>query len=204
MRRILIGCSGVIAALTFGLSAARAEMPAPNVAALVNDAIVAELRQLVQDDVIQISIKAQNARHAQLDQARIDALDKEWRAQTKSDGEQPLIARTLSNPASIFLLRMQAQALGLYSEIFVMDDKGLNVGQSAVTSDYWQGDEGKFQKTFSAGGDAVFIDEAEWHEGSRTWRVQVNLTVPDAETGEPIGAITVEMNLTELERRSRA
>ena len=81
-----------------------------------------------------------------------------------------------------------------------MDDKGLNVGQSSITSDYWQGDEGKFQKTYPEGADAVFIDEAELNEDTKTWRAQVNLTVVD-EAKKPIGAVTVEVNLTELARR---
>ncbi|AXS42311.1 hypothetical protein [Breoghania sp. L-A4] len=185
-------------------SGALAETPAPDASALLTDTVIGALRQIVMDDVIQISVKAQNARHASLDAAKIDELDKMWRAETEATGKQPLIARTLSNPASIFLLRKQAQALGLYSEIFLMDDKGLNVGQSSVTSDYWQGDEDKWQKTFLKGGEAVFVDAPEWHEDSHTWRVQVNVSVADAATGKPIGAVTFEMNLTELERRTRA
>jgi hypothetical protein len=107
----------------------------------------------------------------------------------------------LSSPLSNYLLYLQARSAGLYTEMFVMDDKGLNVGQSSVTSDYWQGDEGKFQKTFQAGADAVFIDEAEFNDDDKTWRAQLNFTLVDPESGKPIGAATVEMNLTELERR---
>ena len=78
---------------------------------------------------------------------------------------------------------------------------GLNVGQSSVTSDYWQGDEDKFQKTFQVGPDAVFIDEPEYHDETKTWRVQVNLTIVDPATKAAIGAATAEINLTELQRR---
>jgi hypothetical protein len=85
--------------------------------------------------------------------------------------------------------------------MFVMDEKGLNVGQSSVTSDYWQGDEGKYQKTFQVGANAVFIDEAEFNDDTKTWRAQLNFTVVDPASGKPIGAATIEMNLTELERR---
>ena len=73
-------------------------------------------------------------------------------------------------------------------------------GQSAITGDYWQGDEGKFQKTYPVGADAVFIDEAEFHDGTGTWRAQLNMTI--AKNGKAIGAITVEINLTELQRRA--
>jgi len=96
---------------------------------------------------------------------------------------------------------VQAQAQGLYYEVFVTDDKGLNVGQSAITSDYWQGDEAKFQKTFPISADAVFIDEAEWDGELKIWRAQLNLTIADEGGNQAIGAATIEINLTELMRR---
>jgi len=148
-----------------------------------------------------MSIKAQNELRGNPSQSEIDALDQQWRAEREAD-DQPLIAATLSAPLSIYLLRIQANSLGLYPEIFVVDSSGLNVGQSAVTGDYWQGDEAKFQETFPVGPDAVFIDEAEWDEDRLIWRAQLNMTVADPETGRAIGAATVEFNLTELERRS--
>ena len=81
-----------------------------------------------------------------------------------------------------------------------MDDRGLNAGQSAVTTDFYQGDEAKWQKTFPKGAGAVFVDEPEFHADSGTWRTQVNLSVEDADH-RPIGAATFEVNLTELARR---
>ena len=100
-------------------------------------------------------------------------------------------------------MRVQAGALGLYPEIFVFDQAGLNVGMSSVTSDFWQGDEAKYQNTVPVGADAIFIDEAEFHEATGTWRAQLNFTIADAE-GQAIGGATVEYNLTELTRRQAA
>jgi hypothetical protein len=107
----------------------------------------------------------------------------------------------LSSPLSNYLLYLQAQSAGLYTEMFVMDNKGLNVGQSSVTSDYWQGDEAKYQKTFLIGPDATFIDEPEFNDDTKTWRVQFDFTIVDPASGKPIGAAAIEMNLTELARR---
>ncbi|MBE0529668.1 MAG: hypothetical protein IH626_02510 [Rhodospirillales bacterium] len=172
----------------------------PNAAvALIDDAMVKEIRGWLDTPVVRISVEAQNKRHASLTQARIDELDKQWVAERKSV-EQPLIAATLSNPLSNYLTQIQAGSDGLYTEMFVMDSKGLNVGQSSITSDYWQGDEAKFQKTFPVGPGAIFVDKAGLDEDTKTWRAQVNLTVIDA-AGKAIGAITVEVNLTELDRR---
>lgn len=166
---------------------------------IVGDNVIKVIRQWVGKPVVVLSIEAQNIRYAGLESGEIDALDKQWRAERGKE-DQPLIAAVLSNPLSNYLTQIQAASAGLYTEIFVMDKLGLNVGQSGITSDFWQGDEGKFQKTFPNGAEAIFIDEAEFHEGTKTWRTQANITLVDA-SQVPIGAITVEVNLTELSRR---
>jgi hypothetical protein len=181
--------------------AAEAAKPAgPDPTKLITPKVVEAVKKLLEKPVTVISIGASNDAHAKIDQAGIDALDKEWKGETKAE-KQPLIAEMLSSPLSNYLLYLQAQSAGLYTEMFVMDNKGLNVGQSSVTSDYWQGDEGKYQKTFQVGADAIFIDEAEFNDDDKTWRAQVNFTIVDPDSGKPIGAATIEMNLTELERR---
>lgn len=173
---------------------------APATDGLITEGLIAELRAAMASPVSLLLVRAQNSRHKGLSQDSIDALDKQWRAERKSD-TQPLVAQLYGNPLSAYLTRFQADSAGLYTEIFIMDAVGLNVGQSAVTSDYWQGDEGKWQKTFLVGPDAVFIDEPEFNDDTRTWRVQVNLSIADPDSGAAIGAATVEINLTELARR---
>ena len=165
---------------------------------IITAEVIDTIRGWVEKPVVFISLDGQNTQHATLKQKDIDALDKQWRNETKSE-DQPLIAAVLSNPLSNYLTQIQAASAGLYTEIFVMDKTGLNAGQSSITSDYWQGDEGKFQKTFSVGSNAVFIDDPELNEDSNTWRSQLNITV--AQDGKAVGAITVEINLTELQRR---
>ncbi|WP_244953703.1 hypothetical protein [Stappia indica] len=179
---------------------AAAEPPAPDIKALVDDAFIAQTREWLANPIVQLSINAQNELRGDLGQAEIDALDQQWVAERESN-DKPLISATLSAPLSIYLLRVQAKTLGLYTEIFVMDAHGLNVGQSSITGDYWQGDEAKFQKTFPNGANAVFLDEPEWDGDRRIWIAQLNLTIAD-DTAKPIGAATVEINLTELARRA--
>jgi hypothetical protein len=166
---------------------------------LIDDPVLEKIHDFLDAPIVWKSIVARNKQTADLTAEEIDALDKQWRAEREVD-EQPIVASVLTSPLSSYLTRVQAGNLGLFSEIFVMDSVGLNVGQSATTSDYWQGDEAKFQKTFPVGPDAVFIDEAEFNEDTGTWRAQVNLTLTDTD-GKSIGAATVEINLTELQRR---
>ncbi len=172
----------------------------PDAARLIDAAVIADVRSWLETDIVRLSVQSQNARHADVDSARIEALDQQWVAEREA-ADKPLIAATLSSPLSVYLTRVQAQAQGVYYEVFVTDDKGLNVGQSAITSDYWQGDEAKFQKTFPISADAVFIDEAEWDGQLNIWRAQLNLTIADESGSQAIGAATIEINLTELMRR---
>ncbi len=196
--------ASILGLLAMGLhSAALAQPSAPDPAALITPAVIESIRAELDNPIVPLSIKAQNQKRGTISQAEIDALDKQWVDERKAS-DKPLIAATLSAPLSTYLLRMQAGSLGLYAEIFVMDANGLNVGQSSITSDYWQGDEAKFQKTFPFGADAVFIDKAEWDEDLKVWLSQLNITIADPESGKPIGAATIEINLTELERRSGA
>lgn len=168
---------------------------------LIRTYAIDAIREWANSPVVYLTLEASNARHAKLDQAGIDALDKQWRAEREKD-DQPLITAVLSSPLSSYLTKIQARSRGLYMEIFVMDAKGLNAGQSSITSDFWQGDEDKWQKTFLVGPDAIFIDAVEVNEETGTDDVQVNMSI--AKDGKVIGAIAVEINLTELRRRYAA
>ena len=155
------------------------------------------VKQWIADNTVIQAVKAQNAKHAGLSQADIDSMDKDWRAQTDASSK-PMIDAVLANALSGFLRQQQDAAGGLVTEVFVMDNHGLNVGQSEVTSDYWQGDEAKWQKTFQAGADAIFIDEVEMDESTQTFQSQVSMSIVDPATGEVIGAITVGVNIDAL------
>lgn len=197
---------GLMALFTSGLSiSAYAEElasagTAPVSTGIITPAFVDRLRKELLQPVTILSVNASNKRHEGVQQAEIDTLDNAWKTEAKSD-DQPLIAEILSSPLSSYLLYMQAKSAGLFTEVFIMDKFGLNVGQSSVTSDYWQGDEDKFQKTYDVGPDAVFVDEPEFNDDTKTWRTQVNFTIVDPATKAPIGAVTAEINLTELQRR---
>ena len=157
----------------------------------------AKVAEWVRNAALVDAIKAQNSKHAGLTQAEIDNLDKQWRSET-GEASQPLIDRVLGNSLSQYLAGLKEQQQGLVTEIFVMDNKGLNVGQSDVTSDYWQGDEAKWKKTYLAGPDSVFVDEVEQDESTQMFQSQLSMAITDPASGEVIGAITVGVNVDDL------
>jgi len=177
--------------LTVGSASAEEAYIAP-----VKDYLNSTVKAWATDPLVINAIKAQNTANAGLAQADIDALDQKWRAEVDGS-DKAMIESVLGNPLSAFLKEKQAASDGVISEVFVMDAKGLNVGQSDTTSDYWQGDEPKFQKSFGAGKDGVFVDEAEKDESTQVLQSQASMTIND-EAGNPIGAITVGVNLDSL------
>ena len=157
-----------------------------------------EIKTWAQSAEVISAVNAQNAKHAALDQSAIDALDKKWRAETKAPAK-PFIDSVLSNALSTYLRSVKEQSQDLYSEIFVMDNKGLNVGQSDVTSDYWQGDEAKWKESFGAGPEGMLIDKVEFDDSSQTYQSQVSVAIVDPATGKAIGAVTVGVNVEAIE-----
>ncbi len=156
-----------------------------------------QVREWIKDPIVINAIKAQNVKHASMTQADIDRLDKQWMAETGASS-QPLIQSLLKNDLSKFLKAKKESSKGLYTEIFVMDNKGLNVGQSDVTSDYWQGDEAKWQKTFLVGPKAIHISDVKKDESTQSYQSQLSLPVVDPANNQVIGAITLGINVEQL------
>lgn len=143
------------------------------------------------------AINQQNSEHDSLTAATIDSLDQDWRKQARAGGG-PLIDGVKKKKASNFLTEQKNSAGDLVTEVFVMDNKGLNVAISDVTSDYMQGDEAKWQKTYMKGVDEIFIDEVEFDDSTETFQCQVSATIADPSTGKAIGAITFGINVEVL------
>lgn len=189
LKGILAGTAGTLLATAAWASDAHV--------APVTEFAKSTVKQWASDSTVIAAVKAQNAKHAGLSQADIDNMDKDWRAQTDASSK-PMIDAVMGSALSSYLSQQQEATQGTVTEIFVMDNRGLNVGQSEVTSDYWQGDEAKFQKSYDAGADAIFVDEVEMDESTQTFQSQVSMSIVDPATGEVIGAITVGVNVDAL------
>lgn len=199
--------AGPIIALGLGLAAAIALMTAnPARAAGPDPAIVAKidaidariLRPLLTDPALIAAIQAQNQTSAALSDADIMALDTAWRAEVGT-ATTPTISKVQAVPASALLRDAKAASEGLIAEIFAMDDRGLNVAMSDVTSDYWQGDEAKWQETFLKGADARHLSDVDFDESTQSYTVQVSLPVVDPATAKPIGAVTFGIDVEALD-----
>jgi hypothetical protein len=77
-------------------------------------------------------------------------------------------------------------------EAFVMNDRGTLVCSMAETTDYWQGDEAKWQRTFVDGKDAYVEDPA---FDASTGKYAIQVSVPIADGAKRIGAVTLTLKL---------
>ncbi len=152
------------------------------------------MRNVITAPEVIAAIHAQNVANAGVTAEQIDALDRQWRAERRA-GAGPLTAEKMTNPLSMFLRGYKSAVRdGAVIEIFVMDNKGLNVGQTDPTSDFMQGDEDKWTKTAGAGPWMTFTDEPEEEDGVRS--VQISSAVVDND--KAIGAITITLDLSKV------
>lgn len=171
--------------VTFG-SAAYAEK-APDA---VNP-IVPSLSELGTNATLIKSVQEHNAKGLTLE--AIQARDAEWR---KVDGMDAQMTEMTQNSAAQTLLEFE-KSQPYFFELFLMGNQGANIAMTNKTSDYWQGDEAKWQKSFNNGTGAVQIGDVEFDESAQAYLVQVSVPVMDG--GQAIGAITIGINLDELE-----
>lgn len=157
----------------------------------------ADVQPWANSEQIVAAINAQNATTSGYDQAMIDAMDLRWRAEV-GGSDTPTITPVLTGAAADFLRGQVESSGGRITEIFIMDAQGLNVAASAITSDYWQGDEAKHAETYGRGADAVHLGEIEFDESTQTYQGQISLTIVDPATGQAIGAMTIGVDAEAL------
>lgn len=132
-----------------------------------------------------------NKSHPTLSKDEILVLDRRWRDEVVS-GERVMINRMLQNPLSSYLRVIRERQGGVITEIIVMDHKGVNVGISDVTSDYWQGDEEKFLRA-SVLTSGIYLSDIIFDPSTQKFQVQASL--PIKIDGKFSGVVTVGLDI---------
>jgi len=156
--------------------------------------VESHVRGWIQADELVAAVDQQNIDHFGITEDEIERLDQRWRKERLRDSGS-LISSVMGNRISAFLRGIKAASGGVISEIFVMDNVGLNVGQTNGTGDLMQGDEAKWQKTYLVSADAVFVDEVEEEDGMNIAQVSVTVSRPN---GFRLGAATIGINVDKL------
>ena len=148
------------------------------------------LKFLTKNGMLLESIRAQNRKGMTLDE--IKKIDEEWKP-----GSSPLIQELQENKAGNFLKNIIVQQSDVYSEVFLTDAQCANVAAYPATSDYWQGDEAKFTKSYADGKGEVFIGGVEFDESTKANAVQIS--VPMIYNSEAIGVMVIGVKVSVLE-----
>lgn len=162
------------------------------------NAAIAELTRLSNSRNLVDAIVAQNAHTFRLKQSDIAALDRQYQADVKT--KSGIAIELMARPASQMLKDYVEGAQDRIVLIMLMDKSGLNVADSRLTHDYWQGDEEKFTQTLPLGPGAVHWGKAERDDVTGRVMHIVARTVIDPKTGEPIGAIAIGYDAAALGR----
>jgi hypothetical protein len=157
----------------------------------VVDLANAKLAAFGTDPVIVKCVKEENAKGNTL--AAIQEKDAKWKG---TAGIVDYMQALMDSECGKHLAGIQKSA-PYYAEIFVMDNQGANVAMTDKTSDYWQGDEAKFKKSYNDGTGFVFVDEVEFDDSAQAYLVQVSVPVMDG--GKAIGAITFGIDVDKIE-----
>ena len=187
MKKFLL-LAAVAAFVITGAAAAVAGEPAPAKVKVLADT---NLKAVGSDAVVVAAVKAANAESRTLDQ--IKARDVEWQ---KTPGVTPEMQALIDNTCGKLLQKLQKE-MPYLAEAFVMDNQGANVAMTDKTSDYWQGDEPKWQESFKGGVGAVHVSDIKFDDSTQTYTAQVSVPVMDG--GKAIGAITFGIDIDQIQ-----
>jgi hypothetical protein len=154
-----------------------------------------KLLPLVSNEIWVKEVTAQNAKNVSIDE--IKKLDQAWIAAVESkQPETALQKEKLSNACALEIKKI-IQSLPAIVEAFVMDNQGAVVGENNLTSDYWQGDEPKWTKSYNAAKGGMAIGEPKIDKSVGKVLQQISLPILDT-NGKVIGAVTFGLAIDKL------
>ncbi|VAW92039.1 hypothetical protein MNBD_GAMMA22-2316 [hydrothermal vent metagenome] len=119
------------------------------------------------------SVNRQNSEKNSL--KKIKNIDEKWK---NTKGLSALKLSLQNNEAGLYLKSIVEKNPDI-SEAFLTDMQGANVASYPATSDYWQGDEKKWQASFNNGEGKVYIGPLKVDESTNIAAVQISAPVID-------------------------
>lgn len=157
---------------------------------IIEEAFLTAARRLAKQPLVQQALVKHNASPWSAEQ--IAQHDQQWITEVKQ-GQSQLAETMLASELSQWLNNWQQPFSGRVVEVILMDAHGRNVAISAVTSDYWQGDEIKYQQVFGQP-DSFLLDSVRFDASSQRFLVQLSVPVVAAD-GESLGALTLGLDV---------
>lgn len=141
--------------------------------------------RIAADASLQAAVAAKNAAAETPEQ--VLRKDREWSA-----GGRPDLRRAVTQGACADRLREMVKDDPFVVEAFLMDARGGLVCATRETSDYYQGDEAKWERTYGEGR-RVFVDEPARDASAGVYAIQLSVLVQAA--GGRAGALTLTLKV---------
>ncbi|MCG7198597.1 transporter substrate-binding domain-containing protein [Marinobacter pelagius] len=123
-------------------------------------------------------------------------IDRNWQAQAP-ERAIPLAQRILELPASQALREWKSVHPGLVTEILVINRSGTIAAMSRLSSDFWQGDEAKFNRAMS-GPESVrelYVSPIRFDASTSRFQIMVSSAIIPAGGGEPLGVVVLGLDV---------
>ncbi len=122
--------------------------------------------------------------------------DARW-LQEQTAEQQPLINQVLATPVAQQLQQAVAQDRRL-SEVMLSDKYGQLLAASAITSDFYQGDETAFIQSQTVPENQLLLEPIAYDNSSRQFSVKVSEPLYDPKGGAFLGVLTLAVNIDQL------
>ena len=152
------------------------------------------LQNIAKDPRIIEKVNISNINNHNLKLSEILETDQKWR---NTEGLDGFIKSLLTNESAQYLIDFQEKH-DEFVEIFITDKKGLVIGETNKTSDYYQGDELWWIKAYNDGSGAIFYGEIQYDKSAMAESIPIYIPVIDPGTNKAIGVIKAVCDITAI------
>lgn len=169
-------------------------------ASRVNQAVMQDVpavKAMAAQATIVSGVTASNTASVNIRGKALRALDNQWQQQV-AIGKGPLLSKTMDNPLVQALKADIAKSDGRFVSALVMNNKGMNVAQTAVTQHYLQANRSVWHKPYRGSADTVYISRS--YLDKQTGQRAVTISVPVLnQQHQAIGALAVNVDYNRLD-----
>ncbi len=162
----------------------------------LNEVAATDMKGWAYDDIVINALKKSNEKNADISITDRKILDNKWQGE-KRKNKQSLINSVMGNELSEYLKEIHKDGEGIYTEIIVIDMFGINVGQSRISGNYWQGQQDKWVKTYKDRSYANYIGDLHFDDNTELFQVELSFMIIIED--EPIGVVYAGIDVEQIE-----
>lgn len=162
----------------------------------LSDFINIEIKSWVNSDIVIDNLTKQNEISANYNESNLKALDNSWRGEYRKIN-QPTINQVLTSELSQFLQKKMADSQGVFTEITIIDSKGLNMAQTIISEDCWNVGKPRWDKTFKEKSYVPYISDVYYSDKTNKFQVEVSFMI--ISNDQPIGVIDAGIDVEQLD-----